>query len=82
MNDARVWIRKYANTPYWTFVVSDSRLFVGQLDYVCGARPQLRGLLIGRVEIEIVTCLWTVSRAKVSIPLVSRAISELFYNKY
>ena len=38
MNDARVWIRKYANTPYWTLVLSDSRLFVVRLDYVCRER--------------------------------------------
>ena len=33
MNDTRVWISKC--TPYWTFVLSDSRLFVVRLDYVC-----------------------------------------------
>ena len=45
MNDARVWIRKYANTPYWTFVLNDSRLFVVQLDYV--RAYAMIGLFIG-----------------------------------
>ena len=67
MNDTRVWIRKY--TPYWTFVLSDSRLFVVRLDYV--RAHAMIGLFIGtwahctgESKKEIVTCLWTVSRAK------------------
>ena len=88
MNDARVWIRKYANTLYWTLVLSDSRLL---LCCTAGLRVPtahaMIGLFIGtwahgRVKKEIVTCLWTVSRAKVSIPLLSTAISEFVYNKY